>query len=60
MKHTKEEIINALNVIKDECAGTNCRACPFGTYDEKCRLKAHTPSGWEIEPLPPATWRALK
>jgi len=64
MKHTKEEIINALNVIKDECTGTICQACPF-CYDtpntkSKCALQHSNPCEWKIEELPPQTWRALK
>lgn len=62
MKHTKEEIINALKIIKDEC--TNCKNCPFGdssymigTY---CKLLRSDPCGWEINDTPPQIWRALK
>lgn len=61
MKHTKEEIINALKVIKDECAeNKTCLVCPFGDSNCKCKL-VDTPCDWEIAELPPPeTWRALK
>lgn len=61
MKHTKEEIINALKVIKDECTGTQCYACPFGNDRDECQFNEHDPSRWDIAELPPPeTWRALK
>lgn len=60
MKHTKEEIINALKVIKEECTGTQCRNCPFGEINGVCRLEERTPALWDITDEPPKTWRALK
>lgn len=62
MKHTKEEIINALKVIKDECKGhCHCDACPFYTGVVGCKVKKTSPIDWEIAELPPPeTWRALK
>lgn len=65
MKHTKEEIINALKVIKDECEGTICGKCPFGSHisynGTLCKLRLDEPVEWEIAELPPPeTWRALK
>lgn len=64
MKHTKEEIINALRIIKDECATTNCEDCPFGDLNyisaTHCKLKRVNPVDWEINDIPPQTWRALK
>lgn len=60
MKHTKEEIINALKVIKDECSESHCESCPFGNSDERCKIEV-MPSRWTIGELPPPeTWRALK
>lgn len=60
MKHTKEKIINALKVIKEECLGTGCEDCPFGSNAGDCRLRARSPERWEIADEPPETWRALK
>lgn len=60
MKHTKEEIINALNVIRDECIGTNCIDCPFASGVGDCRLIERSPSRWDIAELEPKKWRALK
>lgn len=64
MKHTKEVIITALKVIKDECEETDCGDCPFGYGNNpkgRCRLKSSNPCGWDIAELPPPeTWRALK
>ena len=61
MKHTKEEIINALKVIKDECFETRCNDCPFGRGENNCKLLGTNPADWKIAELPPPeTWRALK
>ena len=64
MKHTKEVIITALKVIKDECEETECGDCPFGHKSNpisRCRLKISNPALWEIAEIPPEkTWRALK
>lgn len=48
MKHTKEEIINALKVIKDECRGTSCVDCSLGNNVGDCRLSARSPAHWDI------------
>ena len=59
MKHTKEEIINALKV-------KYCKHCPFGDNGDVCKLvdlvdMDRIPSEWTIAELPPPeTWRALK
>jgi hypothetical protein len=62
MKHTKEEIINALKVIKDECKeAESCLNCPFGNLERECLVQeGHVPEDWEINEEPPETWRALK
>ena len=62
MKHTKEEIINALKVIKDECREQyGCNNCPFGNDAARCKVKGTSPIDWNIAELPPPqTWRALK
>lgn len=60
MKHTKEEIINALKVIKDECRGTSCVDCSLGNNVGDCRLSARSPAHWDIAEFEPEPWRALK
>lgn len=62
MKHTKEEIINALKVIKDECNQTSeCDDCPFADKNNNCAFSTEVPPDWEIAELPPPEkWRALK
>lgn len=65
MKHSKEEIIGALKIIKDECASHGeCEKCPL-FYDENGRrtCKLHcgkVPSIWELNEHEPETWRAFK
>ena len=63
MVHTQEEIISALQVIKDECdcycrvitghtgiKGNRCKIeCPFSrAKDGLCRLEEQKPTDWEI------------
>ncbi len=64
MKHTEEEIINALKIIKDECSAAHCQSCPFGDTkminDTCCKLQRTSPRGLEINDIPPHIWRALK
>lgn len=61
MKHTKEEIINALKVIKDECLGQyTCNSCPFWNDVAGCKVKKTSPGDWNITDEPPEVWRALK
>ena len=59
MKHTKEEIINALKVIKEECAGQVCEKCPFGGDGGKCKLVNDSPDNWAIDEGD-GIWRALR
>lgn len=63
MKHTKEEILNALQIIKDECeVSAGCRKCPLGDNDVLlgtfCRLKRSNPVDWIIKEEE-TVWRAL-
>lgn len=60
MKHTKEEIINALKVIQEECESNNrsCGDCPF--YGSGCEVTNEIPSAWRIACPEPERWRALK
>ena len=65
MKHTKEEIVAALQVIKDECNCVHgkCRECSFGRAigtDEMCILADETPMYWHIARPEPAVWRAFE
>ena len=62
MKHTKEEIINALKVIQEECIGNPvCLTCPFWIPDRGngCQIQEGVET-WEIADPEPKTWRAFK
>lgn len=62
MKHTKEEIVNALKVIKDTCRdNTSCATCPFWNAGEtkRCMIKDDVET-WEIADPEPKLWRAFK
>ena len=56
MKHTKDEIINALKVIKEECG--RCCSCPF-CLDGACMI-IRKPCDWDIADPEPEIWRAFK
>ena len=60
MKHTKEEIINALKVIEEECLyqGNSCSECPF-FVDDHCEI-IRRPCNWTLNNPEPETWRAFK
>lgn len=59
MKHTKEEIINALKIIQDECQNAgNCKYCPFGDSGGHCIVNEQAPSAWDI--VEKETWRAFE
>lgn len=64
MKHTKEEIVAALRVIKDECASQNgaaCTLCPFFIKGKGCSIGNKLPQSWDIVDIEPEkTWRAFK
>ena len=64
MKHTQEEIIQALKVIKDECVSYNenndgCYECCF--YNERigCLICDCSPYSWEIVNAE-EVWRAFR
>ena len=63
MIHTKEAIINALEVIKSECDSTECEKCPFGRrnshHSYECVINKGIPEDWVITKEEP-TWRALE
>lgn len=64
MKHTQEEILKALNVIKETCEYTDdkgiidCTKCPFGDSDGHCVIIQQIPNSWNIKEGEP--WRAFK
>ena len=63
MKHTKEEILNALHVIKDTCQEStdtyeDCLLCPFNDGDGHCVLAEQSPLSWDI--VEKETWRAFE
>jgi len=63
MKHTKEEILNALQIIKDECDGVDCEECPFGCgiHGKECGLRAELPDEWCIKKInKEPVWRAFE
>lgn len=61
MKHTKEDIVNALKVINEECkANTTCATCPFWDPDDfRCRIQDDVGT-WKISSPQPELWRAFK
>lgn len=62
MKHTQEEIINALKVIKDECDARDdgyCMKCPFFKVNRGCLINKIYPKDWNIV-TEEEVWRALK
>lgn len=66
MKHTREEILNALHVIKDTCYESYekeygvryCYNCPFSDSDGHCILTEQIPMAWNIKEDEP--WRAFE
>ena len=65
MKHTKEEIVAALQVIKEECGnyGENeCYSCPLYNTEQGCMVQlSRAPQYWDIVHVEPEkVWRAFK
>lgn len=64
MKHTQEEILNALRVIKDTCKEfdndgiLDCPNCPFGNLSGDCILNEKYPLEWNISSE--EIWRAFE
>ena len=63
MKHTKEEILNALQIIKETCQEStdtygDCLLCPFNDGDGHCIVNEQAPSAWDI--IEKETWRAFE
>ena len=60
MKHTKEEILNALRVIKETCQeydSENERECPF--YGGRCGVTCTQPELWHINDESLEPWKGL-
>lgn len=64
MKHTKEEILNALRIIQDECTDVSCDNCPFGVRTKNaygCMFKTdEMPDEWRIKSEKESAWRAFE
>lgn len=62
MKHTKEEILIALKVIKDTCEESHCKynECPFSTDDYVCGINEREPEDWDTIDTVPPVWKAFK
>lgn len=66
MKHTREEILNALHIIKDTCYERYqketrlcfCHKCPFSDGEGHCVLNEQSPLSWDIKDDEP--WRAFE
>lgn len=62
MKHSKEEIINALNVLQDTCKEAPimnpCEHCPLSKNGE-CVLQERAPDDWKIKASAPV-WKAFE
>lgn len=58
LKHTKEQILNALHVIKDECSEhERCNECVFSRNDD-CLLDK-CPDEWNINDENVSVWKGL-
>ena len=58
MKHTREEILKALRVIKETCEEyEDCEVCPLFTNDT-CNVTRRRPEKWEINDNV-EVWRGL-
>ena len=62
MKHSQEEILNALQVIKDTCEEMPefdpCEHCPL-SKNGNCILQEREPSIWAINPRT-SVWKAFE
>ena len=61
MKHSQEEIVNALKVIKETCSEQQefdpCKRCPL-SKEGICVIQEQPPQEWEIRPNIPE-WKAF-
>lgn len=61
MKYTQDEILKALNIIKEICSNADdCTKCPFREKQntDLCYITAKIPINWEIRSLE-NKWRAF-
>ena len=62
MKHSQEEILKALHIIKDECrvCGASCdEKCPFMGADGDCLITYESPCEWDINDDSVTVWKGL-
>ena len=61
MKHSNEEILNALHVIANTCElYSHCSDCPLYDEDhEECCFNQYDPSALPIRDEKPTIWRAI-
>ena len=62
MKYVPEDIMEALNIIKETCKDhdEDCYMCPFNSGSEEgCLIKNEYPNEWNINWDSPTVWRAL-
>ncbi len=47
----REELLNALKVIKEECSKhkVTCKGCPMANCNDECGLESDQPSEWRLE-----------
>lgn len=60
MKHTREEILDALKVIMETCEEFDkCKRCPlYSTDSEMCGIQNMDPENWELS-TGETFWRAF-
>lgn len=59
MKYSKEEILNALHLIKDICGENGeCFTCPFSKEGQGCLIDNRMPCEWEL--IDEEKWKVFK
>ena len=58
-KERKQQILDALALIKDICKELECDKCPFRIND-CCAVRCVIPAQWSLNQPPEAIWRAFK
>lgn len=61
MKHSQDEIVNALKVIMETCDESKCCVnCPLRhkLSPDKCYVSSYRPERWNLEPTE-VVWRAF-
>ena len=48
MNEQVQELIDALNVIKDRCNGCDCVNCELSNEDDECLVTDTPPGNWNI------------